>query len=269
MKLNLTKPIIFFDLETTGVNALEDRIVEISYIKVYPDGHEESNTLRLNPGRPIPAECTAIHHITDADVADEKSFSEVAEKLLKVFTGCDIGGYNSNKFDLPLLMAEFHRAGYTFNMDDCRLIDVQTIFHKMEPRTLVAAYKYYCGKDLEAAHSANADTRATYEVLMAQLDRYSNDLQNDVDWLANFSRQRKTADLSGRIAYNDKGEEIINFGKHKGKLVAEVFRTEPSYYTWMMNGEFPVDTKQIITRIYEKLKEQKPKAKAEKINAER
>jgi DNA polymerase-3 subunit epsilon len=254
MKLNLTKPLIFFDLETTGVNALEDRIVELSYIKVNPDGHEDSATMRMNPGRHIPEETTKIHGITDEDVADEKTFAELAEKLLKIFTGCDIAGYNSNKFDIPLLMAEFDRAGYQFNMEDCRLIDVQTIFHKMEPRTLVAAYKYYCSKDLTAAHSAAADTLATYEVLKAQLDLYADKLPNDVDKLAEFSRQRKTADLAGRIAYNEKGEEVFNFGKHKGKTVAEVFTKEPSYYKWMLNGEFPIDTKNVITRIYEQLK---------------
>jgi DNA polymerase-3 subunit epsilon len=254
MKLNLTKPLIFFDLETTGVNALEDRIVELSYIKVNPDGREESATMRMNPGRHIPEETTKIHGITDEDVAGEKTFAELAEKLLKIFTGCDIAGYNSNKFDIPLLMAEFDRAGYQFNMEDCRLIDVQTIFHKMEPRTLVAAYKYYCSKDLTAAHSAAADTRATYEVLKAQLDLYADKLPNDVDKLAEFSRQRKTADLAGRIAYNEKGEEVFNFGKHKGKTVAEVFTKEPSYYKWMLNGEFPIDTKNVITRIYEQLK---------------
>ena len=193
MELKLTKPIIFFDLETTGVNFQTDRIVEISYIKVMPNGSEESRTIRVNPGRPIPAEATAIHHITDEDVANERPFKDIARELARTFQGCDIGGFNSNKFDLPLLQEEFIRAGVDdFDPSRCRLIDVQTIFHKMEQRTLVAAYKFYCDKDLTDAHSANADTRATYEVLKAQLDRYP-ELQNDMDFLANFSRSARAS----------------------------------------------------------------------------
>lgn len=250
MELNLTKPIIFFDLETTGVNFQTDRIVELSYIKVFPNGSEESRTIRINPERPIPAEATAIHHITDADVAGERTFKEVAREIARTFTGCDIGGFNSNKFDLPLLMEEFIRAGVDdFDPSRCRLIDVQTIFHKMEQRTLVAAYKFYCGKDLTEAHSANADTRATYEVLKAQLDRYPS-LQNDMDYLAQFSTQRKNVDMAGRIVYDDKGREIFNFGKHRGKTVDEVFASDPNYCDWMQKSDFAANTKQVVLRLY-------------------
>lgn len=252
MELNLKKPIIFFDLETTGVNFQTDRIVEISYIKLFPNGTEESRTLRVNPERPIPAEATAIHHITDADVADRPPFKAIARELARTFTGCDIAGYNHVKFDLPLLMEEFLRAGVVdFDPMRGRLIDVQTIYHKMEQRTLSAAYKFYCGKTLDDAHSADADTRATLEVLKAQLDHYPQ-LENDMDFLADFSCHNKNADMSGRIVFNDKGEEVFNFGKYKGRSVAEVFVTEPSYYDWMMKGEFPSHTKQIITRIYQR-----------------
>lgn len=255
MELNLKKPIIFFDLETTGVNFQDDRIVEISYIKVFPNGTEESRTLRVNPGRPIPAEATAIHHITDADVASERSFKEIARELARTFQGCDIGGFNSNKFDLPLLQEEFIRAGVDdFEPGRCRLIDVQTIFHKMEQRTLVAAYKFYCGKDLTEAHSANADTRATYEVLKAQLDRYP-ELQNDMDFLAAFSTQKRCVDLAGRIVYDDKGREIFNFGKYKGKPVEEVFRQDPSYCNWMQQSDFSADTKRAVMRLYTRFRQ--------------
>ncbi len=251
MELNLTKPIIFFDLETTGVNFQTDRIVEISYIKVFPNGTEESRTIRVNPGRPIPAEATAIHHITDADVAGERSFKDIARELARTFQGCDIGGFNSNKFDLPLLQEEFIRAGVDdFDPGRCRLIDVQTIFHKMEQRTLVAAYKFYCGKDLTEAHSANADTRATYEVLKAQLDHYPDTLKNDMDFLANFSTQRRGVDLAGRIVYDDKGREIFNFGKHKGKTVDEVFACDRNYCDWMQHSDFAADTKRVVMRLY-------------------
>lgn len=260
MELNLTKPIIFFDLETTGVNFQTDRIVEISYIKVYPNGKEESRTLRVNPGCPIPAEATAIHHITDADVANERPFKDVARELARVFTGCDIGGYNSNKFDLPLLMEEFIRAGVDdFDPSRCRLIDVQTIFHKMEQRTLVAAYKFYCGKDLNEAHSANADTRATYEVLKAQLDRYPS-LQNDMDFLAQFSTQKRNVDVAGRLVYDDKGRETFNFGKHKGKTVDQVFASDPNYCDWMQKSDFSANTKQVVLRLYTRFLQKKRNA---------
>ncbi len=250
MELNLTKPIIFFDLETTGVNFQNDRIVEISYIKVFPNGTEESKTIRVNPGRPIPPEATAVHHITDADVANERHFKDIAREIARTFQGCDIGGFNSNKFDLPLLQEEFIRAGVDdFDPSRCRLIDVQTIFHKMEQRTLIAAYKFYCNKDLTEAHSANADTRATYEVLKAQLDRYP-ELKNDMDFLANFSTQRKGVDLAGRIVYDEQGREVFNFGKHKGKTVDEVFASDRNYCDWMQNSDFAADTKRVVMRLY-------------------
>ena len=249
MELNLRNPLIFFDLETTGVNAAKDKIVEISYIKVYPNGKEESNTIRINPGRHIPEEATAVHHITDDDVKNCPSFKDVAKELSRVFEGCDIAGFNSNRFDLPLLVEEFLAAGVNIDMTKRKFIDVQTIFHKMEQRTLVAAYKFYCGKNLEDAHSADADTRATYEVLKAQLDRYPS-LQNDVNFLSEFSTQNKNVDFAGRIIYNAKNVEVFNFGKHKGCPVEEVFRTiDRGYYDWMMQGDFPQNTKNVITNI--------------------
>ena len=249
MELNLRNPLIFFDLETTGVNAAKDKIVEISYIKVYPNGKEESNTIRINPGRHIPEEATAVHHITDDDVKNCPSFKDVAKELSRVFEGCDIAGFNSNRFDLPLLVEEFLAAGVNIDMTKRKFIDVQTIFHKMEQRTLVAAYKFYCGKNLEDAHSADADTRATYEVLKALLDRYPS-LQNDVNFLSEFSTQNKNVDFAGRIIYNDKNVEVFNFGKHKGCPVEEVFRTiDRGYYDWMMQGDFPQNTKNVITNI--------------------
>ena len=249
MELNLKKPIIFFDLETTGVKISHDRIIELSYIKVYPNGTEEEKSMRINPEMSIPAESTAIHHITDEDVADKPTFKQIAKELAKVFEGCDIAGYNSNRFDIPLLMEEFLRAGINIELSRQKFVDVQTIFHKMEQRTLSAAYKFYCNGDLENAHSANADTRATYEVLKAQLDRYPN-LKNDVEFLSNFSSFNKNVDLMGRIVYNEQGVEVFNFGKYKGVSVKEVFeRRDPSYYAWMMNGDFALDTKRVITKI--------------------
>ena len=249
MELNLKKPIIFFDLETTGVNISHDRIIELSYIKVYPNGTEEEKSMRINPEMSIPAESTAIHHITDEDVADKPTFKQIAKELARVFEGCDIAGYNSNRFDIPLLMEEFLRAGINIDLSRQKFVDVQTIFHKMEQRTLSAAYKFYCNGDLENAHSANADTRATYEVLKAQLDRYPN-LKNDVEFLSNFSSFNKNVDLMGRIVYNEQGVEVFNFGKYKGVSVKEVFeRRDPSYYAWMMNGDFALDTKRVITKI--------------------
>lgn len=253
MNLVLTRPIVFFDLETTGTSIMRDRIVEISIIKVMPDASEVERTIRVNPGMPIPAEATAIHHITDADVADAPTFKMIAPKLMELFGDADIAGFNSNRFDVPLLTEEFLRAGIAFDLSKRRFVDVQTIFHKMEQRTLVAAYKFYCGKDLTEAHSANADTRATYEVLKAQLDRYES-LKNDVDYLAEFSVQNKNVDLMGRIIRNDAGKEVFNFGKYKGQLVEEVFRRDIGYYSWMMQGEFPANTKQVITAIKMRMK---------------
>lgn len=248
MKLNLKRPIVFFDLETTGVDTAKDRIVEISMIKIMPDGEEIVKTRRLNPEMPIPAEATAVHGITDEDVKDEPTFTQIAKSLAQFIQGCDFGGFNSNRFDLPVLVEEFLRAGVDVDLKRRRFIDVQNIFHKMEQRTLVAAYKFYCDKNLEDAHSAEADTRATYEVLKAQIERYG-ELQNDVDFLAEFSSRGETADYAGRILYNEKGEEVFGFGKYKGRSVSDVFRTEPSYYDWMMNGDFPLYTKKVITEI--------------------
>lgn len=248
IKLNLERPIIFFDLETTGTNVTHDRIVEISYIKVYPDGREEKRSRRLNPEMPIPAASTAIHHITDEDVAGEPTFRQIAKSLLRIFDGCDIAGYNSNKFDVPVLMEEFGRCGINFDISGRRFIDVQNIFHKMEQRTLVAAYKFYCGGNLEDAHSALADTQATYDVLIGQLKRYP-DLQNDVDYLSKFSRIGNNLDLAARIVLNDDDVPIFNFGKNKGKPVNEVFRKEPSFYDWMMQGDFPKNTKDMLRQL--------------------
>ncbi len=248
MKLNITKPVMFFDLETTGTNVMTDRVVEISMIKVMPDGTDIQRTIRVNPGRPIPPEATAVHHITDADVADKPSFREIAADLAKSFEGCDIAGFNSNRFDVPMLAEEFARAGVDFDFRRPRYIDVQTIFHKKEQRTLAAAYRFYCGAELEGAHSANADTRATYEVLMAQLDRYA-DLPNDVDALADFSSQTKNVDLMGRLVYDDKRREVINFGKYKGQLAEDVLRRDPGYFSWVQQGEFPSDTKRCFLAI--------------------
>ena len=238
---------MFFDLETTGTNPSTDRIVEISLIKVMPDGREMEHSHRINPGIPIPASSTAIHHITDADVANEPKFSDIAAKLNKWLEGCDIAGYNSNKFDVPLLMEEFKRAGIPFDTSGRRFVDVQNIFYAMEPRTLVAAYRFYCGKDLEGAHSATCDTHATYEVLMSQLDRYE-DLQNDVEKLSKIG-QKRTLDLAGRIAEDENGNPVFNFGKYKGQKVEDVFKRDIGYYSWMMQGEFPQNTKDVITRL--------------------
>ena len=253
MDLNLKNPIIFFDLETTGVNITHDKIVEISYIKIYPNGEEEEKTLRVNPGCHIPEEATAVHHITDEDVKDCPKFKDIAKNLSKVFEGCDIAGFNSNRFDMPLLAAEFLNAGVLIDFSKRKFVDVQTIFHKMEQRTLVAAYKFYCDKDLTEAHSASADTRATYEVLKAQLDRYA-DLKNDIDYLSNFSSQVKNVDLMGRIVYNEKQQEVFNFGKYKGVPVEEVFRKDIGYYAWMMQGDFAQDTKRVLTNIKLRMK---------------
>ncbi len=248
MKLNLKRPIVFLDLETTGVDAAKDRIVEISLVKVFPNGDEEIKTRRINPGMHIPAEATAIHGITDEDVKNEPRFEQIAKSLAAYIEGCDLGGYNSNRFDIPVLAEEFLRAGVDVDLKKRKFVDVQNIFHKKEQRTLVAAYKFYCDKDLNDAHSAQADTLATYEVLQAQLDRYP-DLQNDVDFLSEYSVQNQCADYAGRILYDKDGVEIFGFGKHRGRRVADVFREEPSYYSWMMNGDFPKYTLKVITEI--------------------
>ena len=248
MQLNLRNPLIFFDLETTGINIVKDRIVEISYVKVFPNGKEESKTLRINPGMPIPPESTAIHGITDEDVKDCPLFKDVAKTLAAQFEGCDLAGFNSNRFDIPLLAEEFLRAGVNIDLSHRKFIDVQTIFHKMEQRTLSPAYKFYCVKSLEIAHTASADTMATYEVLKAQLDKYP-ELENDVTFLSKFSSFSNNVDFAGRMIYNEKGQEVINFGKYKGRLVEEVLSVDPGYYSWMMNSDFSLNTKQKLTEI--------------------
>ena len=249
MKLNLKKPIVFFDLETTGVDVATARIVEICLIRLEPNGNRQSMTIRLNPERHIPEDASAVHGIYDADVKDCPTFREKAEELKKVFDGCDLAGFNSNRFDIPLLAEEFIRSGVNIDLNSPRRVDVQNIYHKLERRTLVAAYKFYCDKDLENAHSALADTEATLEVLEAQLDHYPDDLQNDIDFQAQYSSRDNFVDFAGRFAYNAKGEEIVNFGKHKGRLVKDVLRVEPSYYNWMMQSDFTMNTKQVLTRL--------------------
>lgn len=248
MQLNLKNPIVFFDLETTGINIVKDRIVEISFVKVHPNGKEETKTRRINPEMPIPPESTAIHGITDDDVKDCPTFKEIAKSLATQIEGCDLAGYNSNRFDIPLLAEEFLRAGIDIDLNRRKFVDVQTIFHKMEQRTLSAAYKFYCDKSLENAHTAEADTMATYEILKAQLDRYP-DLQNDIDFLSKYSSFTNNVDFAGRMIYNEEGKEVINFGKYKGKLVEEVLKVDPGYYSWIMNGDFPLNTKKILTEI--------------------
>jgi len=248
MKLHLKNPIVFFDLETTGINIAKDRIVEIAILKVNVDGSEESFCYKVNPEMPIPKVTSEIHGIYDEDVKDAPTFKELGKQLAKIMEGCDIAGFNSNKFDVPLLAEEFIRAEVDFDMKKRKFVDVQTIFHKMEKRTLGAAYKFYCDKDLENAHSALADTTATYEVLKAQLDRY-DELENNIEYLNDFSSFNKNADFIGRIIFNDKGQEVFNFGKYKGKSVEEVLSKDPSYYGWMMNGDFPLFTKKVLTNI--------------------
>ncbi|MBQ1279508.1 MAG: 3'-5' exonuclease [Bacteroidales bacterium] len=248
MELNLKNPIVFFDIESTGLNVATDRIVEISIVKINPDGSEEIKTRRINPTIPISPEAQKVHGISDEDVKNEPTFAQIAKSLAKWMEGCDIAGYNSMKFDIPLLSEEFLRADVDFDFRKRKLVDVQNIFHKMEQRTLTAAYKFYCQKDLENAHSAEADTLATYEILKAQLDKYP-DLQNDVKFLAEFSTKSKFVDYAGRIVYNEKDVPVFNFGKHKGRAVTDVLKAEPSYYSWMMNGDFTRDTKKVLTEI--------------------
>ncbi len=248
MLLNLKKPICFFDLETTGINITTDRIVEISVLKVHPNGKEERKTWRVNPQMPIPKEASTIHGIYDQDIANEPTFNELAKEVYQMIKDSDLGGFNSNRFDIPLLAEEMLRADIDFDMKNRQAIDVQTIFHKMEQRTLSAAYKFYCNKSLDDAHSAEADTNATYEVLKAQLAKY-DELENDTKFLAEFSSRKKFADFAGFIAYNSKGEECFSFGKHKGKLVTEVLEKEPGYFGWLLNADFPLYTKKVLTAI--------------------
>lgn len=276
MKLNLTKPLVIFDLETTGLDLVNDRIIQISYIKVYPDGKEERGDYLVNPEKPIPSEIAALTGISDADVADAKTFKQLSSDLEAKFKGCDFAGFNSNHFDIPLLAEEFLRAGIDYDFGKCRLIDVQTIFHKMERRNLAAAYKFYCGRKMEedfAAHRADQDTEATYRVLQGELDHYDplkaetpdRALPNDMDYLAEFSKTNNYVDFAGRIIWKEmvdaKNEvvkdkdgkplmhEVFNFGKYKGWDVAEVLRRDPGYYSWMLSSDFTNNTKQVLTRI--------------------
>ena len=248
MQLILKRPIVFFDIEATGLNFINDRIVQISYIKVMPNGDEQEHNYLVNPERPIPLETSAIHHITDDMVADKPTFKALAKNIAKDWQGCDIAGFNSNRFDIPILAEEMFRAGVEFDLDKRNIIDVMHIYHKKEPRNLAAAYKFYCGKELEDAHSADADTRATYEVLKAQLERY-DDVENDIEWLQEFSRIGNMADIAGNFVFNDKHEPCFNFGKYKGRTVVEVFERDPSYYSWIMDGQFARTTKQFVTKI--------------------
>lgn len=276
MKLNLTKPLVIFDLETTGLDLVNDRIIQISFIKVYPDGKEERGDYLVNPEKPIPSEITALTGISDADVANAKTFKQLSSELEAKFKGCDFAGFNSNHFDIPLLAEEFLRSGIDFDFAKCRLIDVQTIFHKMERRNLAAAYKFYCGRKMEedfAAHRADQDTEATYRVLQGELDRYNpltaetpdRALPNDMDYLAEFSKTNNYVDFAGRIIWKEmvdaKNEtikdkdgkplmhEVFNFGKYKGWDVAEVLKRDPGYYSWMLSSDFTNNTKQVLTRI--------------------
>lgn len=249
MELNLKNPIVFFDLETTGTNITKDRIVEISFLKVHPNGQEEVKTKRINPEMPIPKESSDIHGITDEDIKDAPTFKQIAKSLADQIEGCDLAGFNSSRFDIPLLAEEFLRVGIDVDFTRKKLIDVQIIFHKKEQRTLEAAYRFYCDRTLEDAHSAEADTKATYEVLKAQLDKYG-DLPNDIAKLSEeYSFFNDNVDLAGRIIKDENGIEVFNFGKHKGKAVSEVLKVEPSFYAWMMDADFPLNTKQVLTKI--------------------
>jgi DNA polymerase-3 subunit epsilon len=281
MKLNLKRPLAFFDLETTGTNIGLDRIVEISVIKLHPDGLEEVRTWRINPGMPIPLESSLVHGIYDEHVKDEPAFREVASLIATFFADSDLAGYNSNKFDIPMLMEEFLKADVMFDLDNRHFVDVQNIFHQMEQRTLKAAYQFYCDKQIINAHSAEADTRATMEVLIAQIAKYENiewedkkgnrtiPVVNDIEALHKFTNLSKPVDFAGRMVFNEKGQETFNFGKHKGKTVEDVLKSEPSYYSWMMQGDFPLYTKRKLEEIYnrwnaKKAAERQPKPAPQK-----
>ncbi len=248
MNLNLKRPLAFFDLETTGLDIAHDRIIEISIVKVFPDGKEETYTRRINPTIPISAESTKITGIKDEDVKDMPEFKAVAKEIANFLDNCDLAGYNSNRFDIPLLAEEFIRADIDFDFTKRKIIDVQVIYHKKEQRTLSAAYKFYCNKDLENAHSADADTYATYEVLKKQVEKY-DDIKNDVNFLSGYSSFTKNVDFVGRIVYNEKNEPIFNFGKYKGKKVVDVLEKDKGYYAWMMKSDFPLYTKKVLTKI--------------------
>lgn len=248
MELQLIKPLCFFDLETTGTNVVKDRIVEISILKVFPNGNKESKTWLVNPEMEIPQEAAAIHGITDEKVRNEPTFKELARDVYNMIRDSDLAGFNSDRFDIPLLAEEMLRAEVDFDLGNMNSVDVQTIFHKMEKRTLEAAYKFYCDKDLTNAHSASADTQATYEVLLSQIQRYP-ELENNVKKLSEFSRRKQNVDFAGFIARNEEGDEIFAFGKHNGKKVLEVLETEPGYFGWILNADFPRYTKKVLTQI--------------------
>jgi DNA polymerase III subunit epsilon len=253
MNLKLTRPLAFFDLETTGVNIATDRIVEISILKIHPNGNKDSLTRRVNPTIPIPLQASEVHGIYDVDVIDCPTFAELSSEILEFIKDADLAGYNSNKFDIPVLVEEFLRAKVDIDFSNKKCVDVQTIFHKMEQRTLSAAYKFYCNKDIENAHSAEADILATYEVLEAQLDKYK-ELEPTSEFLHVFSNfGNNSVDFAKRIVLNDNNEEVFNFGKHKGKSVVDIFKKEPSYYSWMMQGDFPLHTKHVITKIKDRI----------------
>jgi DNA polymerase III subunit epsilon len=248
MELKLNRPICFFDLETTGIDVARDRIVEISILKVFPNGNKESKTWLVNPEMPIPFLATQVHGITNEKVANEPTFKELSSQVYTMIKDADLAGFNSDRFDIPLLAEELLRAGVDFDMKNRVSVDIQTIFHKKEERTLSAAYKFYCNGSLENAHSAEADTNATYEILKAQLDRY-DDLENDIKLLSEFTTRKKSVDFAGFIALNDKGEEVFTFGKHKNALVDKVLEDEPGYFGWIQNAEFPLYTKKVLTGI--------------------
>lgn len=254
MNLKLKKPIVFFDLETTGVHIATDRIVEIAILKVFPNGNKESKTWLVNPTIPIPSETTKIHGISNEKVTNEPTFKELAAEILELIHNCDLAGYNSNRFDIPILAEEFLRADIDFNMKNRKAIDVQNIFHKLEQRTLVAAYQFYCNKELKDAHSAEADTTATYEVLLAQLDKYE-ELENNVSFLAEFSdRDGGAADLAGFIRFNEKGEEILSFGKYRNVTLTQIWNENPGYFSWIQNADFPLYTKHVMSAFATEMK---------------
>lgn len=247
-ELKLKKPICFFDIESTGTNVVRDRIVELGVLKIYPNGNEESRTWLVNPEMPIPEEVIKIHGISNEKVANEPTFKQLAHRIYEMVQGCDLGGYNSNKFDIPMLVEEFLRADIDFDLSKVRAVDVQNIFHKKEQRTLSAAYKFYCQKDLTDAHTAEADTLATYEILKAQLDRY-DDLDNDIAFLSEYSNRFNAADCAGFIIFNKDNIECFSFGKYKNRPVEEVLAENPGYYSWIQNADFPLYTKKILTQI--------------------